>query len=449
MLVCLGRRLRAALEHGPGVTLAVAVAALAAPFVLVLGGRSLGAALGPGLDADAARGLVTGLGLAAVAGGAAVALAAPGAAGLGPQLRAAPVGRRDVVLALTLLPVALGAVPAAVAVLALLVPVAAAAPGGADAAVPLVLALAAAGAAGAAAAESLLAACRGAAAGVLGIAAVALIWLATGGFALGPLAAAAGSLSGSRGTVAAAGPAAFVLLALGLEWLVLAGRRPPERPVSRPRVLVRVPRRPLLAVAALSAKRLVRRRELRRSVGATLVLAAAGATAAAAGGSPAAATAVIAAGTASLGASLLPLAEPGLARPARWLVAAAPVSRAGAAAVGGATAAALAIAATLVVTVPFAVTVPAELPKLALLALVTACAALAAGSAVPWQGARLADQLASLAAFAGALTAVSVLGGAAGRAVALGLPDVVAATLFALVWLAVALAAAALAGRTR
>ena len=449
MLVCLGRRLRGVLEHGPAVTLAVAVAALAAPFALVLGGRSLGAALGSDLDTAAARGLVIGLGLAAAAAGAAVALTAPGAAGLGPQLRAAPLRRRDIVLALTFLPAALGVAPAAVALFVLLVPLAAAAPGGAGAAVPLVLAIAAAGAAGAAAAESILAAARGNAAGVLGIAAVAGVWLATGGSALGPLDAAAASLGGSRSLAASSVAAALVLVALGCAWLVLAARRPSERPVSRPHVLFPVPRRPLLAVAALSAKRLVRRRELRRSVGATLLLATAGAAAASVSGSPPAASAVLAAGTASLGASLLPLAEPGLARPARWLVATAPVSRDRAAVAGGAVAAMLAIAATLVVTVPFAVAVPAELPKLALLALVTACAALVAGSAVPWRGERLADQLASFAAFAGALAAVSVLSGAAGRAAALGLPDVVVAAGISLVCVATALTAAALAGRSR
>ena len=449
MLVCLARRLRGALEHGPAVTVLIALAGLSVPFALVLGGRSLGAALGPGLDADAARGLVTGLGLAAAAAGAAVALAAPGAAGLGPQLRAAPLRRRDVVLALTFLPAALGAAPAAAALVALTVPFAAATPGGAVAALPLVLAVAAAAAAGAATAESLLAAARGNAAGALGIATAAAVWLATGGVALGPLDAAARSLAGSRSAVASGGAAALVLLALSCEWLVLAARRPAERPVSSPRVLMRVPRRPLPAVMALSLKRLLRRRELRRSVGATLILAAAGAGIASTGGSPPAASAVLAAGTASLGASLLPLAEPGLARQARWLVATAPVSREGAAAAGGAVAAALAIAATLVVSAPFAIAVPAELPKLALLALVTACAALAAGSLVPWRGERLADQFASFAAFAGALTAVSVLGGVAGRAVDLGLPDLAAAVSLSLVCVAAGLGAAALAGRGR
>ena len=307
----------------------------------------------------------------------------------------------------------------------------------------------AAAAAGAAAAESLLAAARGNAAGALGIATVAGIWLATGGWALGPLDAAAAALGGSRSLTASGVTAALVLVALGCTWLLLAVRRPAERPVSRPHVLVPVPRRPLPAVAALSAKRLLRRRELRRSIGATLLLAAVGAAAAWASGAPPAAYAVLAAGTASLGAALLPLAEPGLARPARWLVGTAPVSRDGAAAVGGSTAAMLAVAATLVVTLPFAVAVPAELPKLALLALVTACAGLAAGAAVPWRGERLADQIASFAAFAGALTAISVLGGAAGRAAALGLPDAIAAAGLALVCVGAGLGAVVLAGRSR
>lgn len=444
MAVCAARRLRPALSHGPAVSLLLAGATIALPVALVLGGRALGGALGPGLDETAARSLVAGLGLAAAAGGAALALAAPGTAGLGEQVRAAPVGRRQVVVATTVLPAALYALPASLLLLAVLVPVAAAAPGGPAAALPLALGIGAAGAAGAVVAEALLAAARGRILGPVAVVPAAVAWLLAGRSPFGPLGPAARALAVEGHAVEATAVAAPSLLVLAGAWVVLASRRPAERAPSRPRLPIRLPRGALPAVAVVTAARLARMRPLRRAVATTLLLAVGGGAVAWRAGTPAPACAVLAAGTASLGAALWPLAQAGLAREGRWLVGSTPVHAASAALSGALAAAALAIAATLAAAAPFAAAAPATLPKLLTLGLVVALAALAAGAAVPWRGERLSDQLASLAALAAALTAFSTLAGLAGRAADAGLPGPGAALVFLLLCAAVSAGAVTL-----
>jgi hypothetical protein len=366
-LRCTLRRVDAAFAAAPLVVGAAGLGAAALPALAFWAGTRSA----PALRAADPFVLALGAGLAAALAGAVLTLLAPGRHALGAQLEAAPIPRTTAFVGLTLL-------PPGVALALLGLPVALFAAPGAGHATPLVLArLLGAAAAGGAGAEAALTFGRRSLRGVPVAAGLALLVLAW--------------------------ESAFVVpFALAL-WLVAAAVRPDERPV---RASVRVLGRGLVGTTAL---RYARRRELRRQAAAACVLAVAGAASLRAIGTPNQVAVLLGGSTVLLGAAVVPLAAPGVDLRTRWLWRSAPrraveltALHGGVALALGFVVAAIGVAGSLAVA-PVA---PAVALPLAVGAVVVLGAAFLAGSLVPWQSDRLADQLAGYAAFGVVLSAL-------------------------------------------
>lgn len=361
---CVVRRLASAFAAAPlvvgGFVLVVALVPAASWWA--------GVRTAPALQAADPSLLAVGAGLTAAVVGAVLTLLVP-ARPLGTQLEAAPVPRGVAAAAFRLLipGVALVALSAPVALF--LVPVAGR---GTPA---ILLQLAGAGALGGAAAEAALAFGRRSLVALPVLALVALLVLARGRVVAAPIALAVWGAS-----------------------LVL---RPRER-AARATVRVVARRRALIL-----AFRYGRRRDVRRQVAAGVAVAVAGAVLLRVTGVPNDVAVVFGGATSVFGAAVVPLAAPGLDHDADWLWRAAPAERHGLALLHGAVALGLGFAlATVGIALVFAAA-PARVglvPPLAAGAAVVLGAALLGGSLVPWRADRIAEQLASYAAFAVVLT---------------------------------------------
>lgn len=463
-IACGWRRARPALEQNPLLTLLAGAISLSLPALALLAGRKVGSQLAAPLAAQEslASAFVLSLGWSAAVAGGAVAALAPGEAALGPQLRAAPLSRPTVFIALTALPAAFAGAGLLVAAGPFVLAFAASSPGGGGAGIVLLAALLAAASMGSALVEAVVAAGRGAVAGPLVLGALGGLWslgtLGAGGGALaGPLAYAAEALRDP-----AAGPAE-PLVALGLTtaaawglWAAAACGRPAERPERRSlRPILPIPATPQLAWLAASLKRYSRRRELRRAAVAVLVLTAAGGLAAhVLLPLPAPSAFYLTGGPAVFGAALVPLAAFGLDREAAWLrhSVPAPPGRAMVASSLAALGLALALVGAAVAPVGLAASVPfADWARLGAAAVFTCASALLAGALVPWRPDRLTEQLVSGAAFLSTATLLSLaLATVVPRAIDYGIPELLLVAVALGLPLGAALAAGAvLASRAR
>lgn len=420
---CTARRLRRALRRSPLLAVGLLAAAVVLPPLATIGGARAGSALGGAFAiawfpaAFAATTLCSGLLLGLMVG--ALALDFPG---IGGQLRLAPMREREFFAALIGLPVAAIAAVASVAVALFLVPFASRLQLASGAGI-ILLAGAGATAYGAAFVEAIAGALYRKRRALLALTCLALGWIGAAAVAghdalWGPL----GYLSGQNERVApgARVPVGLaVVLAAGLAcWIQLASSRPLARTQARRlRMSLPIPRFASGATFICTAKRLWRRRELRRNV--------AGATALAAGGgifvtysfdAVGGPFALYLAGTLSaFSGTLYPLAGGGLGRRSRWLDVA-PLAAATREVATTLAACSLSILATALVCVPIAILVDApasELLKMLALSLFLTCAAAVAGVITPWQEGRLSEQFGSVATF---LALLAVLWLAASRA---------------------------------
>jgi len=450
VLRCQWRRAAGALGTAPlaGVTLLAVV--VAAPIALARAGSALGATLAPALDDGAtARLLTLAPMLAGAAGGAAVSLTSAGRRSLGLQLAAGPIGERAAFAACVLAPAGVVVALALPAAIALGASFGSAVPGGEAAGVGLVTVALAAAPVGAVVSEAALHSARGAWRGAGYSLLLAIAWIGTGVLldspALGPLAPAAGALAGDVMPAVVLACAASTAGAGVFVWLELAVRRP-RRPVRSAALRRRRVRGPLAAALPLAALLLIaRRRDLRLCLLAAVAFGLGGVAIASGAGAPVPGPLHLGAGSALLGAALVPLATGGIVLSGRWAWATAPRSRLLLCAVVCA-AADVILLMSLVPVLAAAATV-SGLPRLALaqigfIALLLAGAARLAGALLPWREATMGDQLASFGAFAACAGGFSAVTGVAGpRLVAAGLPDALAAACLLSVATAVGLGA--------
>jgi hypothetical protein len=439
VLVCAVRRLRRTAARAPVLAAGLMVLAFLAPYLLVRGGDRAGAAAASFVqDPRSARALLLPLLFAAAGAGATLTLLTPGERELDPQLRAAPLPRWKLVLATTIVPLALAALAVAALLLLAAVPFAAHLPAG-RIAVPAALAgCAAACALGAALAEAALAASRRALHAALGLAGPAV---AAAADPLEPIARAALAPAAVPDAVFRAG---LVWLVASVVWLVLVVNRPPPRNVATRRPLVPLPARPAGAWFVTALARYGRRGELRHAGLAGVVfgcLAAALIGTSSTGGS----ALVLGSMTALLGACAFPLAQHGLDLRARWLWFSARGTGGVAPAAGAVAAAALAAATVAVGAVPVAVATDVAGESLGGVAVAVGAGigvALVAGAVLPWRGDRLSDQLSSFGVFVGLSLCSSFAVGAIAEPALAVLPDPLfaAAVLVATFGIAVVLA---------
>ncbi len=447
---CHGRRLRGVAAAAPLPVGVVGLVVLLAPFVLFRLGGAVGKEVSGSItDASVSAGLTLGPLLAAAVAGAALAVAAPTRSALGSQIAAGPSGAAVVVVAVALVPAAAGAVVVVPSLVAICTGLGHALPGGAGSGLALAAATFAAVPAGAVVAEGGIAVGRGQLDRAAAVGAGVLSWLALGlalgAAALGPLAAVPVALRGERSAWLALGVSALAGLGLGCAWVALAATR--AEPRSRPRAMRRVGRRRMPAPVAATVL-LSRRGDLRlATVGAT-VFGLAGAAVGAAGAVPSPAPFLLGSTTALLGSLLCPLVVGGVLVDGRWLWQSAPVGR-------SAVARAFAVVSTVAAALPVAVvgcaatvisgTKPGTLGVVAVLVIVGSGLAVLAGAMVPWRSGRAGDQMTTIAAFAAiAIAASLVVGFAAPRLVAAGIPDAVV-----IIAIGVAAAATALAALDR
>lgn len=421
---CVARRL-ASRGRGP------ALAAAAAGCVLVPGAAYvLGAWLAPRFAQlaaveEAAVALAATLSLVGVTAGLGIGALAPGAAFLGSQLQAAPLGRGRVFLELTLAPFSAVAVAAGALASAFLVPLTRPTAAGAAGAAVVLAAVLASVATGAAAASALRALARRQPLAVAAAAPAVLAWAAgTAVAGHGPLAGPAGlaadALTGRRQVPEALAALLAAGVAAALSWAAVSVRAAPEAPAGAVRAVVPLGGRTAIAVLLCSCKRLFRRRELRLHVASVLLLAGGGALAVEhALGLPPVSALVLAALVGLLGAALLPLASGGIEREAEWLWRVAPRRRGSLAAASAAGALALgAVVVAAAVTPALVLAGPSANLVLGLLAAagVVLGAATLAAAVVPWRRDRLPDQLVSYVAFGVAAAGAWLAAGRAARA---------------------------------
>lgn len=441
------RPVRRALRANPLVAAILVAAGAALPVLAFAAGSSASPAFDAAAeDAALARAFAVAGVVAAVTIGVALAALAPTRASLGPQVAAAPVSAATLFVGLTLLPVALAALPLLALACAFALPATATVGGWAAAAV--VSATASSVALGAAGAAAAAAAARRSVTGAVALLGTAGVWLAVGAGSGRPL---LGPASGLAAALGEPGPSTAVLLAAATSaalalWCLTAVARPAERQSSGTvRVAISVPRGPTLAVSVTTVARLVRNAQLRRHAATGLTLALLAAIAArvrAPGAAP-----VAAASVALLTAAAVPLVAAGLRRDAAWLFRAAPLSSARAAAAGAAAGVAAAyglVAMVLAATAPFGRLGVGSLLVLEATAALVFGAAAASGALLPWRADGVLAQLASyglLATLTGALT--FALGRAAEAAPAVGLTATQLAALAAHLVLVGGIAAAA------
>lgn len=432
---CHVRRLRKMSAAAPLPVAAVATIVLLAPLALVRIGAAVGGELAGAVGADGvSEALVLGPVLAAAVAGAALAVTLPGGAALGPQVQAGPCGPRTAVAAGLLVPGAAGVLLVIPSLLAACIALAHELPGGPFAGLALAAATVAAVPAGAVVAEGGVAVARGQSGRALPLAFGALGWgaigAALGAGYLGPFAPVAAALRGSGSPSFALALSCGAALALGLAWVNAAATRAEPR-ARKPRtaktpvtgVRLRVP----TAVAAL----LTRRGDVRFATAGAIGFGVGGIAIASASGAPTPSGFLLATTTALLGSILCPLAVCGILLEGSWLwrggagdrrvitCAAGVAGLAGSAlpvAVVGGGAAAVSGSSWSAVGVVAAFTV------------VGSAVALLAGAVMPWRGEGVGDQVVTFTAFVTIAIAASLLIGiAAPRLVALGLPDVAVA----------------------
>ncbi|HWG56974.1 MAG TPA: hypothetical protein VNT58_10680 [Gaiellaceae bacterium] len=413
---------------------AVAVAS-AATGVAWLAGRSVGRlAGGVVLEPGAATMLIAPSALGAAAAGAAAVLAAPHVDALDPQLRAAPISRRRLVLAAVVVPLVAAAALVAPVVVVASVALARELPGGWSAGLALAATLAAAAACGAALAEAAVGSRRHPLAALTAAAGIGAALVP-----LDPLGAAAAALVGSRGAGEATARAAAAAAPAAAAWLLLVARRPDAPARGRRRAAVSVPSAPALAWLVTALVRATRPAEARRAACAALVFGYLGVVGGAALAVALSGALLLGATTTLLVASIVPLAQPARETEARWVWLVAHRSPGAAPAAAGFAALAVAVALVAAVAVPGVVVGPATEDALRPLAVATAALAglaLAVGSLLRWRGDRAADQLASLAALAAAALALSLLVGAVSEPALRVLPEPAFAALVAVAPLA-------------
>ena len=396
---CAARRARLVLVQNPLLGLLGCVLVAAAPVGAALAGLRLASTFAAASSYDAfAASLALGLATTGAIVGLTVALAAPGLRALGPQLAGAPLSPLTAALGLTVVPVLVAGAAASVPLLLFGVGLA-----GARGAV-LVAARAASALVGAALAEAGRLLAGGSAAGlaVAGSAALVVVgsplaWQAPP--EAGPAAAVVPLLGGGSVARTGAGLLATAAAACALWTAACAiprAHRAHARELRRDRTL---PRGAGLAVALACARVVVRHPELRLPALATVAVpvgvAALLALALGTGGEPLVA---FVAGLALTAAAIFPSASQGVARDARWLLAAAPQrasSTSGAAAAGGVLVALALVATAVLAAAPLARADAGTYLAFQGVAAFVAGSAAAAGALVPWRPGELAQQLAS------------------------------------------------------
>lgn len=384
-LLCAARRATDAFAVAPFVAGAFALGSALLPAVALWAGMRVGPLHA---DPETARALGLAAGLGAALAGCSVTLLAPARDAVGPQLEAAPISSATVFFGVTALPFSILAAALVTPLALFLAPVTRGQTAAALASLVTAFGLGAAGT------EAIVALARRALRGAASAGGVAVICFA------GPL---TGASAAARGEGSAR---AFVLAPAAVALALVAGAmRPAEPPLP---ALVRARARGLFS-AALA--RYARRPELRRNVLAGLVLAASGALLLRATGAPRESAALFGGATAVLAAAVVPLAASGIDRECAWLWRTAPWPQElvslfahGAALALGACAAAVGVALCWAVA-------PGPVDRIAALAPAAAVvlgAALLAGSLIPWRANRPLEQLASFAAFAALLTALSI-----------------------------------------
>lgn len=397
-----GRALRARAAESHLVGGALAVAAVVGPLAGLLAGRALGPVLGPALDDVAvARAFVAGLVLTALSAGFALGVTVPGLASLGPQVAAAGATALDRAAAVLLWPLGLVLLVGLLALPAAL-PVVAATPGGVAALPALAVGVLGALCVGGAVAAG--ARCKGAARrGGMALAAGAL----ASSLAL-PGAVTAGALGDRRDPVEAALVAAPGALLALVAWGLLVAH-PTEGSVRAGRAR-RLPRSSLGAVPVAVARILTGRAELRAALGGGCLLGIAGLGLARVSAAPASSGILLGTSGAVLAAAPCGLAVGGAVREAAHVWRLAPGR---ALVAGGWLVASGAVMLTPVIVVCVAALLAdrdaAEGAGVAL-ALATGAwsAAVVAGTVVPWRADGMAEQAASLGAFAVLCAAISL-----------------------------------------
>lgn len=416
------RVLRARARETKLVSGTLVVAAVAGPLAGLLAGRALGPVLGPALDdVSVARAFVAGLMLAGLSAGFALGITVPGPASLGPQVAAAGASAVDRATALLVWPIGLVLAVGLLAVPAAL-PVLEAAPGGVAALPSLAIGVLGALFVGCAVAAG--ARCPGTVRrGAMALAGGA----ATTSLAL-PGVVAAGVLSDHRdpvGAVLASAPAALLgLLAWGL-LVVLPAERTERAGIAR-----RLPASSLGAVAAAVARILTGRSELRAALGGACLLGLAGIGLARVAAAPSSSGVLLGTSGAVLAAAPCGLAVGGAVREAAhvWRLAPGRASVAG----GWLVASGAVMLTPVLVVCALALLGDRDAAEGAAVALALAVgawsAAVVAGTIVPWRAAGVAEQAASLGAFAVLCAAISLTLAVVGpRLAEVGLPSVVTA----------------------
>lgn len=435
VLRCQRRRLARALRAAPlpGALLVLVLAA--SPLVAVRGGRSLGRLLQPVLaDAEAARSLTLAPLLAGVAAGVAVGAASSARRSLGLPLGAAPVGARRALVACALVPAGAAAALGLPAALALAGTLGASAPGGVVSGAGFLLVAPAGAAVGAALSEAVALALAGVWRPLAPLPLLAAGWIGTGGLlgapALGPVATVPGSLDGSMPAAIGFPVALLSASAATALWVELAAQ-PREQHRSATRARLRVRGGLWVALPLSAAALLGRRRELRLALVLALGLGVVGVLLADGAGVEAPAPLLLGASSATLAATIVPLAAAGTLLGGRSTWWSAPLSRAVPCLVVVLVAAAMLAGVAAAVTATAALRSGATASGLAQVLVGVALlgsAATLAGGVVPWRVAGIGDQVASCAAFAVCVAAFSATAAVAGpRLVSLGLPDEAAA----------------------
>ncbi len=376
------------------------------PVLAARAGGRVAEALAPLLaDTRLARSLVIGLVMPTAAGGAAIALAAPGVTVLGGMLAAAPVSTPIAYGAAVLPRLIAAAALVAPALVAAVAPVTLASAGGASATIAVIALLAAAACAGALVAECALRLVRRRSMPVgLGVPAIVVVCLCAVAEVV------VRGIAGASGDAMVGTFAACVLAgATGSTWIVVASERPPD-PVRGPRG---TPGRRVLPAIESSALAVLRRAsDIRMALVtafsfALVSLVVAGVTGAVGSG------VILASGVAMLGAALAPLSAAGRIDAARWAWSVGTPMRI---ARGWLTATGAAMIAVIgPIAIVGALTGGAAPAVYAIaIALVAWAAGIAAGALVPRRSPILADDAASLAAFVGVLS-IGVAAGAAAQ----------------------------------
>ena len=450
---CLVRRARRGARAAPMVAIAVAVALVAAPVLLVRGGVALGGVVSPLLAEPTAARVVLGTVVAFSAiGGASLTLLLPDRSSVGPEAAAAPIPSRRLLAAIWLAPLTLVLATAAPFGLCLLLPLAASSPGGWAAAPALVVAGLAGVLGGAAVGEAARLARRRDRVPIPMVAGLSGLWLAIGATAgtpvAGPLARGADAFAGGSTGRSIVEFAALAVAAAAC-WVVAAPRHRGRRTARRRRALPSVRGGPSVA-PALAALALVTRRSDVRIVAATAALAGLGTLAIGyAIEAPGSLAALAALFTVALASAPVAVAAPGIALAGRRVWRSTPVGlvRLTVTWCGAGCVALLAIVAA--VSMPLVAT--RQLPVSALgstasSAASTAALALVAGALVPWRAGGVGEQLPTIAALAVTLAVGGVLAVELGAFLQdLRLPEVAATV--ATTGCAVVLAAIAVAAR--